>query len=46
MIVKKNSKLATNKKLSKIVKVKPLSQTSKASKTGKLASKISGSGGI
>ena len=45
MIVKENSKLATNKKLSKTVKEKS-SQASKSSKTVNLASKISSSGGI
>ena len=46
MIVKENSKLATNKKLSKTVKYEALSQSRKPGKTGNLASKISGSGGI
>ena len=45
MIVKENSKLATNKKLSKTVKEKS-SQASKSSKTVNLASKKSGSGWI
>ncbi len=42
MIVKENSKLASNKKLSKTVKEKS-SQASKSSKTESLASKTSGS---
>ena len=46
MIVKENSKLATNKKLSKTVKYKSLPQGPKPGKTGNLASKISGSGWI
>ena len=45
MIVKENSKLDTNKKLSKTVKEKS-SQASKSSKTVNLASKRSGSGWI
>jgi len=44
MIMKKKSKLTTNKKLSKTVKYKSLMQSSKPGKTGSLASKISGSG--
>jgi hypothetical protein len=46
MIVKKDLKAVTNKKLSKIVKEKSISPASQVSKTGKLASKINGSGWI